>query len=144
MTRGQLNSSSLDNAVNSQLLRQASICVNTVDSSSKLSLSLHINDGLPRRAIKRLKQAMKASEVRSDTNSRCTAFTVKRDEDTNVRLDHNKFPCVTTFDENRTHIIHSNSTENSVWSYSLCWKLTHHRRFRTQGLAPAGHTTTCY
>ena len=38
--------------------------------------SLHRSSGLPRRAIKRLRVERKASVVRSETNSRCAAFTV--------------------------------------------------------------------
>ena len=45
--------------------------------------SFHIRLGLPRLAIKRLKQAIKASLVRSDTNSKCTALT-ERDTKTQM------------------------------------------------------------
>ena len=37
--------------------------------------SLHIRVGFPRREMKRLRQAKKASVVKSDTTSKCTAFT---------------------------------------------------------------------
>ena len=62
-------------------------------ASTKYPWSLHISDGLLRRAMKRRKQAMNASDVKSETNSRCTEF-----------------------DENETCIIHTNSVENSIRS----------------------------
>ncbi len=37
-------------------------------------LSLHIMDGWPRRAMKRRRAAIKASVVKSETSSKCTAF----------------------------------------------------------------------
>ena len=40
-------------------------------------LSLHIMEGFPNQAMKRRSVAMKASVVKSETSSRCTALTDK-------------------------------------------------------------------
>ena len=61
-------------------LRSLNKSCSTSSRSAPMKLvpwSLHMSEGRPLRLMKRRKVAIKASVVRSDTSSRCTALTVK-------------------------------------------------------------------
>ena len=79
--------------------------------------SLQMREGLPRRATKRLKQAMKAYEVRSDTN--WTAFT-DRDKNACIGFDNGWLTHKSILDVEWPGIINTDPLKHGVRSVGSC------------------------
>jgi len=75
--------------------------------------SLQMSKGMPRRDMKRRRQAIKVSVVRSLTNSRWTALTAR---DTNIRLHDRWLTSMSILNEKGTSIINSNFVKHRAWS----------------------------
>jgi len=75
--------------------------------------SLHIREDFPCRAMKRCKHAVNASDVKLDTNSKCTAFT-DNEIDTHICLNYSGLANMAMFEVERSSIVHSDPIENRV------------------------------
>ena len=90
-----------------------------------------------------LKDAMKVSVLRSDTSSRCTAFT---DRDTNIYIytdicfNYSGLTNKSVHDVYWPGIVNSNSTEHGIWRNTLDGQLAHNLKTRLCRGASAGHT----
>lgn len=104
---------------------------NSVNScSSRAALTklvpwtLHIVDGFPRRATNHLSVEMKASIVRSETSSRCAAFS---ENETNMQM-HASTTTGVCIQSYLTSIIHTNIFKDGVRKCQFTRKLAKHLR----------------
>ena len=83
-------------------------------------LSENSSCGSPRREINRLRAAMKASVVRSETASRWSAL-LEKHKDANISFDKDWPSGMTFLQCEGSGEVHAGLAERRTWSYSLWW-----------------------
>ena len=83
---------------------------------------------------------MKASVVKSDTSSMCTAFT---ERNTNIGFENFRFANGALLYEEWSGIIDAYFVEHRIWSDMFHWKLAHHWRLGSGRLTLTSDTAVC-